>query len=66
MKKFASNLILIVFAVISLIFCLLLIFFPELILTSWRYQMIQEVKAGESEMVEYYETRYLSRGIELF
>lgn len=66
MKKFIGNLILLVIAIISIIFCLLLIFFPELILPTWKYQMIEEVKAGEPAMVEYYEARYLSRGIELF
>ena len=43
-----------------------LVMFPEQYISTWKYQLENEVKAGETEMVEYYQTVYLSRGIELF
>ena len=42
------------------------IMFPEKYISTWKYQLENEVRAGEPEAVEYYEARYLSRGIELF
>lgn len=43
-----------------------IIAYPELYITSWRYQLQNEVRAGKPEAVEYYERQYIAKGIELF
>lgn len=66
MKKFVSVLILIIFffSLAGILFHIAM--FPERYISTWKYQLENEVKAGEPEALEYYQTVYLSRGIELF
>lgn len=40
--------------------------YPERYFSTWRYQLEQEVRAGEPEATEYYERNYVARGIVLF
>ncbi len=40
--------------------------YPERYFSSWRYQLEQDVRAGEPEATEYYERNYVARGIRLF
>ena len=40
--------------------------YPERYFSTWRYQLEQEIRAGEPEAPEYYERNYVARGIRLF
>lgn len=43
-----------------------LINYPEKYLTTWRYQLHQEVNAGDQEAINYYKTTYLDHNITLW
>lgn len=43
-----------------------IIAYPEMYFTTWRYQLENDVRAGEPEAVSYYEKHYIAKGIELF
>lgn len=40
--------------------------YPEMYLTTWKYQLKKEVEAGEPEAITYYNRHYLSKGVFLF
>lgn len=40
--------------------------FPECYLSTWRYQLQNEIKAGNAEMIEYYNNNYIKNGRVLF
>lgn len=40
--------------------------YPEKYLTTWRYQLHQEVNAGDQEAINYYKTTYLDHNITLW
>lgn len=40
--------------------------YPEKYLTTWRYQLHQEVNAGNQEAINYYKTTYLDHNITLW
>ena len=49
-----------------LILCIRIIIFPEVYISTWKYQLMNEVRAGVPEAVEYYDTKYVKRGIRLW
>lgn len=40
--------------------------FPEKYLTTWRYQLHNEIKSGNQESIDYYSRVYVANGIDLF
>jgi hypothetical protein len=40
--------------------------FPECYFTTWKYQLEQDIKAGDEDAIRYYEERYIANGRELF
>ena len=52
------------------ILCFLLIIdffrFPDCYLTTWKYQLENDIKRGNKEAIEYYESRYVANGRTLF
>lgn len=40
--------------------------FPECYLTTWKYQLKNEIDAGDEEMIEYYNNAYVKHGRYLF
>ena len=40
--------------------------FPEKYITTWRYQLQQDIEAGNEEAIEYYNNVYGEKRIELF
>ena len=65
-KRRFLKLLFFAFAVLMSCTMIKFIMFPELYLTSWKYQLEKEVRVGEPEAVEYYQRRYIGNGIELF
>ena len=66
MTKFIGYVFLAMFLISLLIFGWSFIRYPEIYISTWRYQLEQDVKCGDEEAVKYYETHYLSNGVELF
>ena len=59
----------------TLIFALCLIFmvciwnllsYPEKYFTTWKFQLYNDIEAGNEEAIEYYQTKYIKNGIKLF
>lgn len=40
--------------------------FPEKYLTTWKYQLHNEIKSGNQESIDYYNRVYVANGIDLF
>lgn len=40
--------------------------FPECYISTWRYQLQNEIEQGNEKMVDYYEKTYIANGRELF
>lgn len=40
--------------------------FPEKYLTTWKYQLYNEIKAGDTASIEYYNQNYTSKGVYLY
>ena len=40
--------------------------FPECYISTWRYQLENDIKAGDREKIDYYEKNYIANGRELF
>lgn len=71
LKKTLKRLIFKVVAVLLIVvplltMCVDLCFFPEKYLTTWRYQLHNEIKSENQEVIEYYNRVYIDNGIKLF
>ena len=40
--------------------------YPEKYLTTWRYQLHNEIRSGNQESIDYYNRVYVANGIKLF
>lgn len=40
--------------------------YPEKYLTTWKYQLHNEIKSGNQESIDYYNRVYVANGIDLF
>ena len=65
-KKFVSSLLII--AVFITCFSLYIDFcrFPEKYMTTWKYQLKNEIASGDEKAIEYYNRVYTANGINLF
>lgn len=64
------NKILILFGVVigfmALLFTYNFIKYPEIYITTWRYQLQNDLKSGDEAAIEYYQRVYINSGKELF
>jgi hypothetical protein len=69
-KKFVkSTTTLIAIIILNVTMLLTLISFckyPEKYITTWKYQLQQDIARGDKEAIDYYETVYLQNGQTLF
>lgn len=65
-ERFVSSLLII--ALFSICVALMIDFvrFPECYLSTWRYQLKNEILSGDQEMIDYYNNTYVSNGRILF
>lgn len=40
--------------------------YPDKYITTWKYQLQNEINAGNAESIEYYQTNYIDKGVYLF
>ena len=70
MKKTVKKIVIILLIAICtvLVFDVIykIIVYPEMYLSTWKYQLRNDVRAGDPDAVEYYERVYLANGIKLF
>lgn len=52
--------------ILLLILCIRVVMYPECYISTWRYQLKNDIARGNAEAVEYYEAKYLANGIELW
>lgn len=65
-KSITTLLVSIALIILLVIMAVQLINYPEKYLSTWRYQLYQEIQAGDQEAIEYYQKNYLDKGIELW
>lgn len=65
-KSITTLLASIALIILLVIMAVQLINYPEKYLSTWRYQLYQEIQAGDQEAIEYYQKNYLDKGIELW
>ena len=65
-KSMSTLILSIVLIILFSIMTIELINYPEKYLTTWRYQLHQEVNAGDQEAINYYKTTYLDHNIKLW
>ena len=69
-KKFIKSTTILIFMII-IISCSILLFieflsYPEKYLTTWKYQLKQDIKVGNQQAIEYYQNNYLEKGQKLW
>lgn len=64
--RFISSVIIGALFIIVLICAIDFIRFPECYMPTWKYQLQNDIKNGNIEMIEYYERNYIANGRELF
>lgn len=59
--------ILIVLVIVFTVYFMIDFFrFPDCYLTTWKYQLHNEILSGDAEAIEYYQTNYVDKGRVLF
>lgn len=65
-KSTATLILSIVLIILLVIMTVQFINYPEKYLSTWRYQLYQDIQAGDQEAIEYYQRNYLDKGIKLW
>lgn len=65
-KRFAISMLIILILTIFLYIMIDFIRFPEVYLTTQKYQLMNDIKRGDKLAIEYYEDNYVKNGRELF
>ena len=65
-KKFIARVILAAAIVAILAIFIDFCRFPECYATTWKYQLENDIKRGNEQAIEYYESRYVANGRVLF
>ena len=65
-QRFTSFILTVVLAIAGISLMVDTIRFPEYYSTTWRYQLEEDIKAGDEKWIDYYKTRYLANGRTLF
>lgn len=61
-----EKLIFFIIVAANLILCIDFIRFPECYLTTWKYQLKNEIAVGNQEMIDYYNRVYVENNRSLF
>lgn len=64
--KLAKNLLLTALLVFALIVFVDFVRFPECYVTTWKYQLQNDIKSGDAVAIEYYNNTYVENGRTLF
>lgn len=65
-ERFVSSILALVIFIIGISIAIDFIRFPECYLSTWRYQMKNEILSGDQEMIDYYNNTYVANGRILF
>ncbi len=65
-EKFIASLLFVVVFITCMSITIDFIRFPECYLSTWRYQMKNEILSGNQEMIDYYNNTYVANGRILF
>ena len=65
-EQFISSILALVIFIIGISIGIDFIRFPECYLSTWRYQMKNEILSGDQEMIDYYNNTYVANGRILF
>ncbi|MDY5930244.1 MAG: hypothetical protein SPJ27_09500 [Candidatus Onthovivens sp.] len=65
-EKFITFLLSIAIFIAFILFTIDFIRFPECYLTTWRYQLKNDILSGNQEMIDYYNNTYVANGRILF
>lgn len=65
-ENFIEKLIVICFVLVFLTLYIDFLRFPECYLTTWKYQLKNEILAGDQEAITYYQTHYTKYNRSLF
>ena len=65
-KNFISSAIAITLVVSAMWLFIDLIRFPESYISTWRYQLENDIRNGDAEAIDYYNRCYVAHGRELF
>lgn len=65
-EKFIASLLFVVVFIACMSIAIDFIRFPECYLSTWRYQMKNEILSGNQEMIDYYNNTYVANGRILF
>ena len=64
--KFITFMLIVILLGSSLLFMIDFFRFPECYLTTWRYQLKNDILSGNQEMIDYYNNTYVANGRILF
>jgi len=64
--KALKNIVVLLFAVMTVIIYVDLVRFPEDYITTWRYHLYNDLKAGNEIAIDYYQRNYINKGRVLF
>ena len=65
-EKFISSTLALVIFIVNISLMIDFIRFPECYLTTWRYQLKNDILSGNQEMIDYYNNTYVANGRILF
>ena len=65
-ERFIASLLFVVVVIACMSIAIDFIRFPECYLSTWRYQMKNEILSGDQEMIDYYNNTYVANGRILF
>lgn len=65
-RRFVLAIVSIVFSVSALCLCINIIKYPEKYITTWKYQLQQDLKKGDEAAQKYYAENYIKKGEKLF
>lgn len=61
-----ERLICFIIIMVNLILCIDFVRFPECYLTTWKYQLKNEIASGNKQSIEYYKKNYIAHGKSLY
>lgn len=65
-KQFAKSVTILVLIIALFVITIDVIRFPEWYMSTWRYQLKNDIENGEETAIEYYENTYIANGRILF
>lgn len=65
-KGFIDKTLVFVFCLIFTLMIYNFIKYPEKYVTTWKYQLYNDIKEGNPQAIEYYQSKYMQADIQLF